>query len=199
MLRVSLLGLGLMAVCLWAVQGEAWAAQEISDARKIWDTVMRWVNFGILVFFFMKYGKPALAEFLQSETSKVKRTLDEINSQLAESNSRVEEESKKLEGIDEQLKHVRESILEMGEREKNRILEDARRAADQMIQGAQDESQTKLEMAKRRLNDQMVERALSLAEDKLKEAFTQEDHERLLVGFTFGLEKADSDRPSTAV
>ncbi|MFP3927304.1 MAG: hypothetical protein ACLFUP_00235 [Desulfobacteraceae bacterium] len=196
---MSVFGLGLLALYLCIFQGEAWAAQEISDARKIWDTVMRWVNFGIMAFFFWKYGKPALVSFLQNETGRVKRTLDEINSELAESKARMEEESKKLEGIDEDLQHVRDSILEMGQREKERILKDARTAADQMVQSAQAESQTKLEMAKRTLNDELVEKALVLAEEKLKQAFTQEDHERLLSGFTSSLEKADSERPSTTI
>ena len=36
---------------------DAYAAQKISAGRKIWDTVMLFINFGILVFLFIRYAK----------------------------------------------------------------------------------------------------------------------------------------------
>jgi len=179
----------LAAVFLWLLPGEVLAAEKISEGRKIYDTILRWVNFGILVFFFMKYGKPALMNFLTGERKRIQRTLHEIEKDLNLSKMRVQEESEKLESIDASLEKVREEIIQMGEREKARILKDASLNANQMIKEAKNESGIKVEGAIQKLNDGLVEKAVSMAQAKLREAFTDQDHEMMIQGFMSRLDE----------
>ncbi len=155
--------------------------------RKIYDTIMLWINFGILVFVFMKFAKPALMKFLYGERDKVEKDLQAIEEDLNVSKKRVEEESKNLEGIDEYLQQIRADILEMGEKEKTRILEDAERNASQMIKDAENELALKLEEAKRTLNDRLVEKAVIMAREKLSKEFTDKDNDKQIDGFVGGL------------
>jgi len=179
----------LAAVFLWLLPGEVLAAEEISEGRKIYDTIMRWVNFGILVFFFMKYGKPALMNFLSGERNRIQRDLHEIEKGLNLSKMRMQEESQKLEAIDASLEKVRGEIIQMGQREKERILEGARVNAEQMIEEAKKESGIKLEGAIQKLNDGLVEKAVTVAHEKLQEAFTDQDDETLIQGFMSRLDE----------
>ncbi len=167
------------------------------QGRKIYDTVMLWVNFGILVFVFMKYGKPALMNFLYGERNKVEKALQEIEEDINASRKSVEEESKNLEGIDEYLQQIKEDILDMGEREKARILEEARSNAAQMIKDAENELGLKMEEARRTLNDSLVDEAVDMARQKLAKAFTEQDNEKQIQGFVGGLAQVKQQKELT--
>jgi len=171
------------AVLLSFLPGEILAAEEVSQGRKIYDTIMRWVNFGILAFLFLKFGKPALMNFLNGEQKRIQRILQEIEKDLNLSKMRVKEESRKLDEIGESLEKVRGEIIQMGQREKERILKDAQRMADQMIEDTQKESGIKLDAAIQQLNDSIVDKAVSIAQEKLQKAFTAQDDENTVQGF----------------
>lgn len=190
MIRVSLnrrtgffLAVVSAAILLGLLPGEILAAEEISQGRKIYDTIMRWFNFGILAFLFMKYGKPALMNFLHGERNRIQRTLHEIEKEVNLAKMRVQEESGKLEAIGESLETMRNDIIEMGQREKERILQDAQSMADQMIEDAKKESAIKLEVAVQRLNHSIVDKAIAMAHEKLRQAFTERDDENTVQGF----------------
>lgn len=167
------------------------------QGRKIYDTIMLWVNFGILVFVFMKYGKPALMNFLYGERNKVEKAMQEIEEDINASRKRVEEESKNLEGIDEYLQQIRGDILEMGEREKTRILDEARNNAAQMIKDAENELGLKMEEARRALNDSLVDEAVDMAREKLAKTFTEKDNENQIQGFVGGLAQVKQQKELT--
>jgi len=179
-------------LCLLPVDVQA--AQEVGEGRKIYDTIMRWVNFGILVFFFLKYGKPALSNFLNGERNRVQQRLHEIEKDLNLARMRVDEESKQLEGIEDSLEGVRRSIVELGEKEKERIIRGARGNAEQMIRDAENELDFKMEEARRALNNRLAEQAVSLAGEKLRGAFTEQDNESQITGFIGRLDGVKSDQ-----
>lgn len=186
-----------MSFILLSCPAELHAAEGAGQGRKIYDIIMLWINFGILAFVFIKYARPALMNFLRGERNKIEKTLQEIEEGLALSRKRVEEESKALEGIDEYLQQIRGDILEMGEREKNRILEEAQSNANQMIRDAEKELELKMEEARRILNDRLVEEAVDLARDNLDKAFTEQDNDKQVHGFMGGLGQIRSQKVLT--
>ncbi len=185
------------AVLLWLMPADAHAAEKVSEGRKIYDAVMRWVNFGILAFFFMKYGKPALMNFLNGERDRVQKTLHEIEKDLNLSKMRMDEEMKSLEGIEDELQGIRRSILDIGEKQKERILEDARKNASQMISEAKNELDFKMKEAKQDVNNALAEQAVSLAGERLWHAFTEKDNDKQLKEFTFSLDDAKKEHNLT--
>ncbi len=190
---LCLLGIVFAGFLLCLAPVDAQAAQEISEGRKIYDTVMRWVNFGILAFFFLKYGKPALSNFLNGERNRIQQRLREIEKDLNLARMRVDEESKHLEGIEGSLEEVRRSIVELGEKEKERIILSAHNNAEQMIRDAENELGTKMEEARRALNNRLAEHAVTLAAEKLREAFTDKDNESQISGFIERLDQVKSE------
>jgi F-type H+-transporting ATPase subunit b len=174
-----------VAVCLMLLLCplDLHAAEDGGSGRKIYDTVMLWINFGILVFVFVKYARPALMVFLHGERDKVEKTLQAIEEDLNLSKKRVEEESKNLDGIEDYLQQIRTDILEMGEREKNRVLQEAKTNADQMIRDAENELDLKMEEARRTFNDRLVEKAVDMAREKLALSFDDQDNKKQIDGF----------------
>lgn len=177
---------------LWMLPTDSFAAETVSDGRKLWKLIMRWVNFGILAFLIVKYGKDPLMKFLYGERDKIKKQLDEVNEEMNHSRARMDEESQKLKDIDVFVQQIRKDILEMGDREKNNIVEDAKNTASNMINEAKKEADIRLEGAKRMLNNEVVEQAFEIAKEKLKAAFTDKDNENKINVFVGGLGEVET-------
>lgn len=150
---------------------------------------MKWVNFGILAFFAVKFGKDPLMNFLYGERDRIKVKLDEINDQISKAESLVNEETRKLKDVDRLVEKIRGDILAMGEREKTLIIEDAAQNSNQMIKDAEAESDLRLKEAIKKLNDDIVERAVSIAEEKIKNIYNAKDNEKAIDKFVGGLGK----------
>lgn len=165
--------------------------------RKIWDNVMLFVNFGILVFLFIKFAKKPLLDFIQGESKKISKGITEVEAQVREARSLMDSEASKLEGMDERVKQIHEQIIEIGKREKDKIIEKAKVAARQMIDDAEKKAQYGLETAKARFSEEMLDIAISLAVEKLREEVTLEDNEMIIDQFSEGLGSKKGDLAQT--
>jgi F-type H+-transporting ATPase subunit b len=173
----------LVFIALMFFSLDASAMAGISAGRRLWDGIMLWVNFGILVFLFLRYGKKPLADFLGAEKIKIEESLDEVNRQLSAARSKLEAEAGRLRDIEGQLQEVRDRILELGRKEKERVLEMARGTAAQMIADAHRESEYRLAEAKKALKDEMIDIAVSMVERKLRARISPQDNDILLKQF----------------
>jgi len=182
--RLPLLFLSVALLALWVCSGsDAFAMQNISEGRKLWDNIMLWVNFGILVFLFLRYGKKPLMGFLAGERERTEKTLKAVDSQVSEARMKLEAEEEKLRHLDGHLQDARKTILEVGQMEKEKVLEMARRTADQMMEDARRETEYRLAAARKALKDEIVDLAVSIVEKELEAGFSPEENTRLLDRF----------------
>ncbi len=170
----------------------SFAAEGTSKARIIWDNIMLFVNFGILVAAFIKFGKTPLVNFLRGESKKVEEKIDTIEGQLQEANSLMKAETDKFASIDEGIKEMREQIIALGEKEKQKIIEKAGLLARHMIEDARNEAEYRLEKAKKSYGEEMLETAVSIALRDLESRLTQDDDEdiveKMVDQFSIGLD-----------
>ena len=135
--------------------------------------------------------------FLYGERRKIAEKIDTIEGQLKEANLAMEEESEKLKNIDKNIEEITKRIIELGKKEKNAIIEKAQITAKQMVQDAKTEVEYKLEAARKQFGEEMLETAVSLAVNKLKEIITMEDDEKLIDGFATGLSRENPEKRSS--
>ena len=135
--------------CMYLMIPDPVAAEESGSSRKIWDNIMLWINFGILVFFFMKYARKPLMDLLKSARSKIRKELDEVNDKLDNAKSVVNTESEKLKDIDSHVQDLQKAILEMGEKDKERIIQEGKRTSEKMIQDAWAYAENRMAMARK--------------------------------------------------
>ena len=166
---------------------DCFAIEGPSKGRKIWDLVMLWVNFSILVFLFVKFAKEPLMNFLRGESKKIGEKLDSIDRLVKNAKSLMEVEANKLEDIDSHMKVMNEQITALGQMEKSKIIENAEATAKKMIEDARQEAEYKLEMAKNKFSLEMLDAATSIAVELLKEKISQEDNEKIIDQFLTGL------------
>jgi F-type H+-transporting ATPase subunit b len=174
-----------LAIIVFAllVASEAFAEEGTSPGRKLWNNVMLFVNFGIMAFFFLKYAKKPLMDALHGVRDKIEKNLKGLESQLQEAKSARDEEADKIEQIDHRIAEVRESILEMGQREKQKIIEQGEASAKRLVSDAQQYAEYKMSQARKALSDEMVDTAISIVEERMKKVISGEDNDRLVNQF----------------
>ena len=172
---------------------DAFAEGGVTPGRRLWNNIMLWVNFGILVFFFLKFARKPLMDFLRGTRDKIKSELDTISGRLKEVESARDAEDDRLKSIDQRLKEVQQGILEMGRREKEQIIQQGKSAAEKMVVNAKAYSKYRMNLAKKALSDEMVDIAISMAEEGLRKAISEEDNENLNNLFIRHLETSKQD------
>ena len=154
-----------------------------SSGRKIWDNIMLWVNFGILVFLFIRFARKPLMDFLHSTRNKIREDLDKVKESLNGAKTRRDEEIAKTKDLESLLEDIRKSILDMGKREKEEIIRQGEAAAEKMILEAREYAAHRVALAKKKLSDDMVDRAITIAEKGLIKGLSKEDHDKLIDRF----------------
>jgi F-type H+-transporting ATPase subunit b len=181
-------------ICTLLMPHIAMADSGPSSGRKIWDNVMLWVNFGILVFLFLKFARKPLMDFLHSTRKKISEDLDKVKEALSGAKTIRDEEIEKTKDLESLLEDLRKSILDMGAREKEEIIRQGQAAAEKMIQEAKEYAARSVSLAKKKLSDDMVDRAITIAEKGLKEALSKEDHDMLIDQFVEDLSSSKHQR-----
>ncbi|MBN1851042.1 MAG: ATP synthase F0 subunit B [Deltaproteobacteria bacterium] len=183
-LRMIFIMILMMAASIFLSYSDAFAVEQISEGRKLWNNIMLWVNFGILVFLFIKFAKNPLMDFLHSEQNKISETLSSVEEKVKSARVLMDAEADKLKDIDQSLQQIKDDIIELGRIEKDKIVESAKQTADQMIEDAKKQSEYRLESAKKRFSMEMLNEAISIAVEKLRNNITQEDNEKIIDRFT---------------
>ncbi|MDY7035313.1 MAG: ATP synthase F0 subunit B [Thermodesulfobacteriota bacterium] len=178
-----------VVAAVFSLSPDAFAMEEISKGRKVWDNILLFINFGILVFFFIKYAKRPLIDFLHGERKMLEDILNTVNEKLKEAKSLMNAEADKLKDIDGRLQEIRGTIIEIGQKEKEKTIETAKITAKKMIEDAQKESEYKLDMAKKTLTNEMVDIAISLVEKRLKKRISAADDKKFIDQFLGNLDK----------
>ncbi len=164
------------------------AAEKATQGRKIYDTVMLWVNFSILVVIFVKYARKPLMEALRGVVDKIAGELNDIKQQRLENEKYLVAEESKIKDIQSHLDEIQTRIIEMGEKEKAAIIEQAKAAAEKMITDAEAYARHQIEKARKELTDEMVDIAISMVEENLAKEISQEDDDKLINEFLVDLD-----------
>ena len=174
----------ILAIVFFIVQ----YAAEAGEREKLWTEIMLYVNFGVLVFLFLRFARKPLINFLRGEGQKIGEQIQKIEADVKEAKSKMEAESERLKNIDVNLTSVTESIIAAGAREKESIIERAQTLADKMVSDAKKESEFKMLAAKKRFSEEMLEAAIEITAESIKNNITKEDDDKLVNAFSSSLD-----------
>lgn len=170
----------IMAVLLLVAVDVAANEQASGGGRETWDEVMLWINFCILVFVIVKYGRDPLMDFLRSRRIEVKRRIGKIEQEKSEIDAKILETRKALDESTERFENLKKRIVIQGERKKKEIIEDAKRQSEMMMTTAKQKIGSRIQEAKDSFRAELVDAAMDLAEKKLPREITEEDNEKIL-------------------
>ena len=161
---------------------------EVGKLENLWNDVMLFVDFGVLVFFYVRFAKKPLEKFLKGKGNTISDQLQKIDADVKEARSRMEAEAENFKNIDANLSNITDSIIAAGAREKENVIERAKAVADKMIEDAKKEAAFKMEAAKKRFSEEMLEAAIKITTENIKRNITREDDEKLIAAFSSDLD-----------
>jgi F-type H+-transporting ATPase subunit b len=165
-----------------AAAGVVWAAEagETSSFRKIWDMVWLFINFLILMFVLVKYGRKPVTEFLSKYGSDIGKDLENTKSLRAKAEEEFRQSEDKLAELDKKIEELEELTQTQAERARAKILDDAEESSKMIISQARDLAGSEIRKARAAAKAELVEMALAEAEKKIREQLQPEDDERII-------------------
>ncbi|WP_022853946.1 F0F1 ATP synthase subunit B [Thermodesulfatator atlanticus] len=151
--------------------------------RQLQDLLWWTVNFIALVIILVKFGREPIVNIFRSRRERIEGEYSELTEKRAEAERKYKEYEAKLATLEEEAKKIMEAFIEQGEKEKERIIQEALATAERIKQQAEFYVQQELEKAREELRKEVAELSVKMAEQIIKEKITPEDHKRLVKEF----------------
>jgi F-type H+-transporting ATPase subunit b len=175
-------GLALTALAAESQQGTG-------SFKKIWMNSWRVLNFLILVFFLVKLLKEPLSRFFQESARSIRKKLQGTEEAYLQAQRELEEVEKRLASLDAETRKLRTAISEIGEKERDKIIANARQTAEHMLEKARLEAVYSVEQAKSELRRQVIDEAVKKAGDSVRKVINQTDQQRLVKEYLHNLQE----------
>jgi F-type H+-transporting ATPase subunit b len=159
---------------------EAFAAEKTSNWRPTYDLIMRWVNFGIIVFILNRYAKTPLKNFLRSKKEDLAQEIDELEEKKEDANAKIRETQKTIEESDVRFAELKARIVQQGEREKLKIVESAQQQSRAMLADANRRIDASILQARNTVKGELIDAAIDLALERLPQEITAVDNEKFV-------------------
>ena len=156
---------------------EASAANNSNDWRPTFDLVMRWLNFGIIVFILVKYARTPIKDFLLSRREEVAREIEMVEEKKEAANKKIEEAARMLDESEVRFAKVKERIIQEGETKKQKLIEDAKQESKILLESTRKKIENQLLDAQKAFKLELVDAAISLAMKRLPDEITTEDNQ----------------------
>jgi F-type H+-transporting ATPase subunit b len=162
---------------------EAFAAEKASGWRPIYDLILRWINFGIIVFLVNKYAKTPIMNFLRGQKEKLAREIKRLENKKQGITATIEETLKTIDESEVRFAELKERIVRQGEKKKEAIIQTAQKQSKMMLEDAKRRIDTHFIQAKNKFRAEMIDRAIDLAVERLPKEITAEDIEKLTIEY----------------
>jgi len=162
---------------------EAFAAEKTSSWRPIYDLILRWINFGIIVFLVVKYAKTPIMNFLRGQKEKVAQEIKRLEDKKQGISENIEESLKTIDESEVRFAELKERIVRQGEKKKEAIIQTAQNQSKIMLEDAKRRIDTHFIQAKNKFRAEMIDRAIDLAMERLPKEITAEDNEKLTMEY----------------
>jgi F-type H+-transporting ATPase subunit b len=175
-------------VILHLFGGIALAADAEGGWRSNYDLVMMWLNFAILAFVLIKYGKNPIKGFFRDQKENIAKTIGDIEAQKEANAAQIRQAQQLLEENSARFEEIKEKIISEGERKKQAIIEGARRESKLMIEQANFWAERQIVQAKQRLQSELIDESINQALQRLPQAMTPEDSQKFINDYMIEIE-----------
>ena len=162
---------------------DALAAETTKNWRSAFDVVMRWLNFIIIAFVLVKFGKKPIKDFLANRRQEIDHQITKYEQQKEAAEEKIAEATQMLNNSIARFEKIKKRIVEDGEKKKQQIIEGARQESRILLEGTQQKIGNQIVEARNLIRSELIESAIALAEKRLPEEITAVDEQKLLDHF----------------
>jgi len=134
------------------------------------------ILFGGLAYFLSK----PLRNYLKKRSLEIKQSLEEAENARKEAEEKLKEAKVQLEGLEEKIAQIKKEAENTGQREKDRIIKEAKREAEKIKRLTQQEIEVLMEGGIREIKGYTFEVAAILAQERIKKRMTPQAHSLLI-------------------
>jgi F-type H+-transporting ATPase subunit b len=150
------------------------------------------INFAILAAGYYLLGKKPIGLALRNRRDAISKEIDEAQAMKREAEARAKMYQAKLEMLEEEVRSARESLLRVGEAERERIVKEADAKAERMRRDAVFMVEQEMKQIRIDLWREAVDAAVVAAETLLKGRISASDQERLAEDYLADLGKQEA-------
>jgi F-type H+-transporting ATPase subunit b len=150
------------------------------DSKEWIDLGKKTFDFIVLVGLLYWLLAAQIKEFFSGRRVEIKKTLEESVEKKADAEKKYREYSEKLDKASVEIDGIFEMIKAQGITEKQKIIEDAEKAAKKMKEDAHTRIEQELKGASDQLKAQAVQLSVQMAEEIIKRSITAQDHEAMV-------------------
>jgi len=147
---------------------------------KWWDLLWRTLNFAVLIIVLIKVLSKPLANGLRARQQSIKEQFTDLEERKAEADKAYQTYEEKLAAIDQEVTDIIKAAVAQGEAEKERIIEEANRAAADIKRQAEMAIQHELTQAKLQLREEVANQAVMMAEELIRKNLQDADQVKLI-------------------
>ena len=166
---------------------DVFAAENANNWRPTFDLVMMWVNFGIFAFIIVKYSHKPLVNFLKGQQEKAERNINRIEEKKEKISAEVRVANDKIDENKMRMQKLKERIILQGERRKQEIIDNALAESRIMLQEAKWRIDDQILKARKTLQAELVDMAVSMAAKRLPAEITSADNQKFFDQFLTGI------------
>jgi F-type H+-transporting ATPase subunit b len=148
-----------------------------------WDLLWRVLNFAVLLIVLIKVLAKPIANGLRARQQSIKEQFTDLEERKAEADKAYQTYEEKLASIDKEVSEIIQAAIAQGEGEKERIIEEANRAAADIKRQAEMAIQHELAAAKLRLREEVANQAVVMAEELIRKNLQEADQEKLIENY----------------
>ena len=145
--------------------------------------ILRYINFGIIVFLIIKYGKTPIMNFLRGQKEKLAKEIKRLEDEKEDVASQVKEMIKTIDESEERFEELKERIVQQGEKKKVEIIQTAQAQSESMIVNAKQRIESHFLQAKNDFRAELIDNAIDLALERFPKEMSPEDNENFTRDF----------------
>ncbi len=161
----------------------ALAAETTKNWRSTFDLVMRWLNFVIIAFVLVKFGRKPIKDFFANRRQEIDHQIKKYEQQKEAAEEKIAEAIQMLNNSIARFEKIKKRIVEDGEKKKQQIIEGARQESRLLLEGTKQKIGNQIVEARNLIRSELIESAIALAEKRLPEEITAADEQKLLDNF----------------
>ena len=184
----KILGISLFLLALMGISSLVYASSAAPTGptfwglptAKWWDLLWRTLNFAVLLIVLIKVLAKPIANGLHARQQSIKEQFTDLEERKAEADNAYKTYEEKLASIDQEVSDIIQSAVAQGEAEKERIISDANRAAEDIKRQAEMAIQHELAEAKLKLREEVSNQAVVMAEELINKSLQDADQVKLI-------------------
>ena len=158
---------------------DALAAEKSSNWRPTYDLILRWINFGIIVFVIVKYGKTPIMNFLRGQKDKLAKEINRLENEKEDAKAKIKETLKAVDESEVRFSELKDRIIRQGEKKKAEIIESAQNHSKLMLEDAKRRIGIHFLHARDEFRAELIDKAMDMALERLPTEITSEDNDKL--------------------